>query len=272
MREFISKMQRLFNIFLILLGMCFLIQSVEAKEMKFIQISNLQFGADEKSIENYSTAIKKINKTKNIDFVVFTGGNLAYSDEDLLKEFLKMSKKLKYPYYIQIGPSDCQKNQGITKETYINILNRYSKHHYKSFDYTVKKDDVILAFVDGSKQYIPTTGYYRTNTVTWLDKVLTKYENKNVLIFQYFPLYKSDLNINTHVYKPDIYFDVLKKHKNVLAIFSSSVDLKGYDVYNDDILYSTAPSAYSNTPTYKEIFLSDDNGTGYEIYTKNVEF
>jgi len=270
-REFISKMQRLFNIFLGILFLALFAPIANAKDVKFIQISDLQFSLNEKSVENYDNAIKKINETKDIDFVIFTGGNLAYSDEDLLKKFLKMSKKIKYPYYIQIGTNDCQKNQGITKDEYKKLLNKYSKRRYKSFNYYVKKDDLLFVFVDGSKQFIPTTGYYKTETVQWLDKTLTKFSNRRVVIFQYFPLYNSDLTVNSNLYKPDIYFDVLKKHKNVIAIFSSS-NLDSYDLYSDNVLYSTAKPAKLNSSIFKEVFLNSDVKGTYEIYSKNVSF
>ncbi len=265
-------MQRLFNIFLLIICLCFFVPLTEAKEIKFIQISDLSFNSDENSVENYKKAVNKINKTKDLDFVVFTGGNLAFSNADLLKEFLKISKKIKRPYYIQIGTSDCQKNQGITKEKYIKLLNKYSNRHYKSFNYVVKKGNVVLVFVDGSKQFIPTTGYYKADTVIWLDKVLTKYEDKNIVIFQYFPLYKADATVNTHLHKPDIYFDVLKKHKNVIAVFSGALNGTFYDVYEDNVLHSTAKPAYVNSSNYKEIYLNDNDGGKYEIYMKDVDF
>ena len=271
----ISKLKKYFNIFILILTLTFALCPAYSKDIKFIQISDLRLMPDDSSIENYQRAIERINKTRNLDFVVFTGDNLGGPNEDLLKLFIYLSRKIKVPYYIEIGDKDCLKSAGLKKELYLKYYNGYKiLHRKKSFNYTVKDGNYLFVFVDGVKQHIPAkNGFYREDTVAWLDKVLTKNKNKAVIIFQHFPLFDFYENSASNLYKPELYKDMLVKHNNVLAIFSGHY-MENIEIIpeNSSTTYFVTAPAENGKSQYREVNVLNLGNKKYEVYSQVIKF
>ena len=268
-------MQRLFNILIITITIfSFAIPSYafQNKALTFAQVTDLHFLPTNESINNYGKLIDSINKDKQIDFVVFTGDNIDKANKEILKEFLVLTKKLKVPYYIQTGNHDCAKALGLSKKDYIEYLNKYSRVNYKSFDYTIKKDDFVFVFVDGSKEYLPSAnGYYKDDTLNWLNETILKYKKKNVIIFQHYPLYNISQASPRNTYKPELYLDLLQKHDNVKAIFSGHYHIND-ERYINGIMHITTEPAKSGFSSYRKIYLTKEQNKTYEIYSQVVKF
>lgn len=268
-------MKKLLDIIFLCAVIFFIHNSAMAKDIKFIQMTDLYLMPDEESIANYKRAIEQINKTKNLDFVVFTGDNIGRANEPLLELFISMSRQIKVPYYVEIGDKDCFRNAGLNKELYLKYYNSHKLiNRQKSFNYTIKDGDYLYVFADGVKQHMPSkNGYYREETVTWLDKVLTKNKNKTVIIFQHFPLFDLRENSASNLYRPDIYADMLKKHKNVLAIFSGHYQ-ENFEGMSEDgsINYFVTEPAKNGNSSYREVNIADMGNKKYEIYSRIVKF
>ena len=82
-------MKRFFNILFLIVFVLIFSSSVYAKDVKFIQVTDLHFDATQGSIENFNNLIEQINKTGDLDFVVFTGDNIDLANKEMLKGFLK---------------------------------------------------------------------------------------------------------------------------------------------------------------------------------------
>ena len=178
--------------FILIIALFISINTSFAKDIKIIQVSGVEFSGNNNSIEQLNKLIKSVNNDSKVDFVVFTGDNIKQSNSELLKAFLKSVNKLKVPYYIEIGDKDCFKAGGLSKEEYIKIVNKNSKLHLKSFNYTTKKENIVFIFLDGAKEFMPSAnGYFKNDTIAWLDKKLNKIEKnkkQKVIIFQHFPI------------------------------------------------------------------------------------
>lgn len=269
-------MQRLFNIFIIVILLVFTYTlpsySFQKKCLTIAQITDLHLMPTKESIENYNMLIDSINKDNQIDFVVFTGDNIDKANIDLLEIFLKMTRKFDVPYYVQIGNHDCLKPLGLSKKKYIETLNKYSLFKYKTFNYIVKKGDFVFVFLDGSKEMLPSSnGYFKEDTLIWLDKTLTKYQNKNIIIFQHYPMYKLSENHNHNLYNPEPYQDLLKKHKNVKAVYAGHYH-KLEEKYTDGILNVTAPPAKYKSSEYMKIYIYKAKNKQYKIYNQVIKF
>ena len=110
-----------------------------AEDMRFIQVeSALYSNASSKKFENM---IEKINEEKGVEFVVFTGNNIAKPDRVELKNFLKSAKKLKRPFYIIIGQKDVNKKKYLGKQEYMKIVRKNVRSHrfINSPSYVFKK-------------------------------------------------------------------------------------------------------------------------------------
>ena len=235
--------------------------SAFSAEMRFVQVDGALY--NNASNTQFEKLIEKINAEKNIKFVVFTGNNISKSNDEILKSFLKKAKKLKSPYYVVLGQKDVYKQKGLSKEEYVKILNKKAKAHrrIKSPNYVFTKNKVVFIVADGSKEFMPSPiGYYRENVLLWLDEQLDKYEDKNVVILQHYPIIPPAKKETYYTYKADEYLQLLSEHKNVKAVISGHFNVNNEQM-KDGILHIST----QNAPAYRVIDILD-----YE--TENPQF
>lgn len=244
----------------------FLFQSVvSANTLKFVQVTDLRLKDDS---ETFNKIIKDINKTKDVEFVVFTGDNIGRASKTLLNNFLSGTRKLNRPYYVLLGTKDVSKNNKLSKKTYIDMVRRVTPRHPKKLNYVFKKKNIVFIVVDGSKEIIPSvSGYYPPETIEWVDKQLTQYAQNNVIILQHYPIGNKPDNELYYTYNGIDYLKMLHNHKNVKAIISGHYH-KNEEVMFDGIYHITTPEASKGK--YKIIEIDLESG---DIYTmvKEVE-
>lgn len=247
----------------------------QAKELKVAQVTDFHYRNDEVSSERLTNLVRSINRTKNIDLILFTGDNIYTPNEKLLVNFLKGIKRLNAPYYIQIGNHDCYKSAGFDKPEYLHVVNKYTLKHLKSFNYVVKKDNFVFIFIDGQKTLMPgPNGYFKQDTLAWLDKQLKKYEKNQVVLVQHFPLLRrNDITkpSNHDLYKSSEYFDVISRHDNVIAIIAGHYHYDREEQLNGVRHIITSP-ANGDDPHYKIIYFKEDSKNNYSITTQVVNF
>lgn len=251
---------------------------VQAENIKFVQITDTHLtAANPYTSRVLESAVEDINKQPEISFVVFTGDNIAGPKEENLRAFMKVAKKLKVPYYITLGNSDVYKANGLSKIRYFEIIREYSLFRaQKSPNYVFKKNGFVFLIVDGAKEVVPgTIGYYRQDTLEWLDKMLTKYKKKDVVIFQHFPVVypkETESRIKTHkTYRVEDYKAVLAKHTNVLAVVSGHFHVND-EVMQNGIYYISSPSMLTLPQSYKIIDIVTTKEFSPIIYTQLREF
>jgi len=259
----------------------FFAPSVCAKDVKFIQITDSHFSQSstidgehsQEGVEYSQSVLEKtisdINSIPNVDFVVFTGDNIDTANSIDLKKFLKIANQLKPPYYVVIGNHEVFKSQNLDKKEYMKIVSKYSKNcREKKANYVFEKKGIIFVVVDGAKEVIPgPSGYYKKDTLKWLDKTLTKYKNRDVVIFQHFPIIAPYYNRTHTTYNVKDYEDVLKKHSNVKAIFSGHYHANG-ETKKDGVYHVSTPSLLEPPHNYKVVEISIKSKKDCQIYTQ----
>lgn len=272
-------MKLLFKLnFTLLILAILLTQSVYANDIKFIQVTDSHFSAtggdySQREVGNSESVLKKaiedINSVPNVDFVVFTGDNIDQANSTDLIKFLKLANKLKYPYYVVIGNHEVFKSQDMEKKEYMRIVRKYSKNCRPSgANYVFEKKDIVFLVVDGAKEIIPgPAGYYKKDTLKWLDKQLTKYKNNNVVILQHFPIVAPYYNRTHTTYNVQDYEEVLKKHSNVVAIFSGHYHANG-ETMKDGVYHVSTPSLLEPPHNFKIVEISVKNKKDCQIYTQ----
>lgn len=240
--------------FLLLITILLLsINSSIAKDMRFIQVDGALY--DKKNSPKFNNLIDKINKEKDVKFVIFTGNNISKPNPQLLESFLVEAKELKYPYYIVLGQKDVNKQKGLSKDEYVEIVKKNVKTHKKitSSNYVFEKNKTIFIVLDGSKDVIPLpSGYYRPETLNWLDEQLSLHANKNVIILQHYPIIPPAKKETHYTFKAEEYIKTIAKHKNIKAIISGHFDTNNEICINDILHIST-----KNAPTYRVIDILD---------------
>lgn len=230
-------------------------------DMRFVQVDGVLYNS--KNNESFKNLIEKINKEKDVEFIVFTGNNISKPNQEELKNFLNESKKLNKPFYVILGQKDVNKQKDLGKKEYMEIVRKNVRTHKKinSPNYVFEKKGIVFIVADGSKEVIPTPmGYYKEDVILWLDEQLDKYENKNVVILQHYPIIPPCQKETHYTYKADEYLKLISEHKNVKAIVSGHFDANNEQEYNGVLHIST-----KNAPVYRIIDILDCD-------TKNLTF
>ena len=243
------------GLFILLVGFA---QKVCAENIKFIQIADSHLSAD-----------------SDVSFVIFTGDNINNPSEANLRAFLQVANKLKVPYYLALGNHDVYKSKGMSKVRYFEIVREGNIFYpQKRPNYEFKKNGFVFLVVDGAKEAIPgSTGYYREDTLKWLDEKLTKNEKKSVIIFQHFPvIYPDGVDLKTHkTYRVEDYKEVLAKHNNVLAIITGHFHTNSETMENG-VYHISSPSILSIPQSYKVIDIVTTKDFSPIIYSQLREF
>lgn len=252
------------------------INSAYSKTIKFVQITDSHYMLTPEGKEDAShavsildSAIKDINRIKDVKFVVFTGDNIDKPSPELLYMFLKEANKLTVPYYLAIGDHELFKSQNFTRKDYMYVTRHISKHcHPLKSNYIFKNSGIVFIVLDGAKEVIPgTNGYYRLSTLQWLDKKLKKYENKKVVIVQHFPVVPPIDKKSYETYNVKNYEDVLALHKNVIAIISGHYHVNN-EQYKDGIYHISSPALIDEPHSFKVIEIETKAGSAPQIYTQ----
>lgn len=261
------------NIILTALTLFLLQNAVFADIIKFIQVTDTHYRTNDNYREEaLIKTIKSINNEKDISFVVFTGDNIDSPKAEYLPGFVKAANKLNVPYHVIIGNHDVFKNNGLSKDKYLEIIrDNNCLYLHKKTNYVFKKNGFIFIVVDGAKEIIPgSTGYYREDTLKWLDKQLTKYSKNKVIILQHFPLVTSK-DIKSHeVYHKEQYLDILDKHDNVISVIAGHLHSNN-EVMRNGVYHITSPTMLSDPPVYKIITITTTKGFSPMIYTEIKE-
>ena len=133
----------------------------------------------------------------------------------------------------------------------------------------------MFIVVDGAKEVIPgNVGYYKEETLAWLEKNLKKYHKKQVIILQHFPLVEPRESRSHRTYQKEKYLELLKKYPNVKAVISGHYHLNN-EKMQDGIYHISSPSLLVQPNQYKIIDIVSTKGFSTMIYTQlrdvNVE-
>ena len=258
-------MKKFLTIFVLFIAMLLTAPKTLAENIKFVQVTDAHMAKNsEYSQRVLKATIDDINKQPDISFVVFTGDNINYAEEEDLKIFAHIVKKLNVPYYFVIGNHDVYKTNGLPKTRYIEIMRESNiRIHQKKPNYKWSKKGFVFLIVDGAKEVIPgPAGYFKKDTLAWLDKTLAKNRRKTIVIFQHFPVLK------THkTYKVEEYKDIIEKHDNVLAIISGHLHTNGENMRNG-VYHISTPSLLAMPHSYKIIDIVTTKDFSPIIYTQ----
>ena len=224
------------------------------KELKFIQVSDAHFIADRDDMQEALDAlVKEINSLKGIQFVIFTGDNIDNPNVKSLHKFLKSVNKINVPVYFVIGNHDVSINSGLDKDKYLDVIRQHDWFYPEwKTNYTFKKKGVVFVVVDGAKQVIPgPNGYYKQDTLDWLDKVLEKNKKKQVVIIQHFPVVEPKKLRSHSTYKAEKYLEILDKYENVMAVVSGHYHINKEDMRNG--VYHVSTPAFAEEPHYYKL-------------------
>ncbi len=256
---------------IIFFAMLFCSQQVEAnvKGVKFVQVSDVHYVPNrEDANEQIDALTNELNNIKDLDFVIFTGDNIDSPESTYLHELLKRLKYIQAPCYYVLGNHDVA-TSSLNKDKYLDII-RYHNWFSPAWrsNYTFKKNGIVFVVVDGAKEIIPgPNGYYKKDTLEWLDKVLTKNRNKPVVIVQHFPVVEPKKTRSHSTYKAEEYLAILDKYENVVAVVSGHYHVNK-EVMRNGVYHVSTPSFAEEPHYYKLIEIVNSKNFLPMIFTQ----
>mgnify|MGYP002627210038 CR=1 FL=1 len=165
----------------------------------------------------------------------------------------------------------------MSKKHYFEILREGNPfYRQRTPNYKFSKNGFIFLVVDGAKEVIPgSIGYYRKDTLEWVNQILTKNDKSSVIIFQHFPVEYPDgveNKLKTHkTYKVEEYQTMLAKHNNVLAVLSGHFHVNCENM-KEGVYHISTPSLINVPNSYKIIDIITTKDFSPLIYTQLREF
>ena len=244
------------------------------KSIKFVQATDVHYRAGDEDAKEYMEGFaKSVNGIKGVSFVVFTGDNIDAADKQSLKEFLRLTKKIKAPCYFILGDHDVSRSSGLSKEDYINTLRGYYWFNPAwSGNYKFGKKGFIFVALDGAKEIIPgPNGYYKIKSLNWLNKTLNHSKGKQVVVLQHFPVVEPK-HVKSHMtYKSEDYLKILDAHDNVVAVVSGHYHINKEEMRNG-VYHISSPAMVNEPHYYKLIEIVQSKGLFPMVFTQLREF
>ena len=268
-------MKKIIILFLLFVFEILLVSQTEAREIKFTVLSDTNISLTKgiindngltNSTNNLQKAVKDLNRSEN-NFVIFAGNVTAKPDKGNLVIFAKIIRKLRKPNYVIVGNQDVSQVSDISKKEFFRIVNLFSHNRIRKIPCTKRVNgDFVFVYMDGVNQFIPGyAGRFTESDLKWLNKTLTKYKNKKIVIIQHFPLVTNQETNGFNTINTDKYLKLLSEHKNVFAIISGHARADE-EIFKDGIYHISVPSL-EQSAEYKE-FVIDYNKNRCVIKSK----
>lgn len=251
-----------------------------ATTLNFVQISDDHLSTDSvnksyrltaNSQELLDDAIDEINHTPNLDFVFFTGDVIDVPYEKNLLLFLDHANKLKYPYYTVPGNHDICVGGYLSKNLYVDIMNKYNKNYKFNntyFSFTPKAGYKVIALDNIIDSRITANGELPQEQLDFLDKEMKEAGNNVILIFMHVPL-KQPFSSDSHrLLNAEQMYRILHKYDNPIAIFSGHYHTTRV-ITEKNIVHISTPALISYPNAYRNISVHNHkNKVVFEIQYK----
>lgn len=219
--------------------------------VRIAQLTDVHIGPkdDQKtatSIDKLKSAVADINSRNDIDLVVFTGDNIDKSNVKDLKTFCSIVRHLNKRYYVLLGNHDAYKISGIPQEEYMKAIRITNRKNQKTinanFTFSVNKDIEAIC-LDGTTRNIPSShGFFGEETIKWFKKTLKENRDKEILLFQHFPLVQPEEQRQLRLLEPEEYESILDNNRNILLVASGHYHVGAVNIDENGVYHISTPS------------------------------
>lgn len=228
--EFLSNVIMLF-LFVVITAWGIQITNAATTTLKFAQISDAHYSShginngyrmSKESPDLLDDAIRQVNATQNIDFVMFTGDLINVPFERELTSALKHIN-LNAPWYFVFGNHDTCVGGFLTKKVYMKILSAKNKNlRNKSSYYTFspKAGYKVIALDTIITSRLTANGRIDDEQVAWLKKELAKSNNETIIIFTHVPIIEPFSSPSHKLLNDKEIYDLLKAQDKPILVFS----------------------------------------------------
>lgn len=245
------------------------------EQIKFIHVSDIHLELKPKtnhksprllqhSKELLNSLITDINKTKNVDFILFSGDIINTPTSSNLEYFAKTASKLKYPWFVAAGNHDLSVGGSLNRKKFFEIINRYNKtkHNNSYYCHNIKNKFMIIAMDGVINNRITANGYFSKAQLSFLKTTIHKNPNKKIIIFQHFPLIEPFKSKSHKTINADEYIKIINNSKNVLTVLSGHYHSSKI-IKQNNIIHVSTPALVEYPNAYRIVSIKADKNKTY---------
>lgn len=250
--------------------------------LKFAQISDAHFYTGEdntsfklraESADILDDAIRQVNETPNVNFVMFTGDQIDKSFEKELAAFLPHAQKLNYPWYITFGNHDTCIGGYLTPQVYLEMVNKanpsfnFKKPYYSFVPQKGYKAIVLDTII---RDRLTSNGLVDDDQLKWLEDELNSAGKDTVLIFTHVPIVEPFESEGHRLLNADKVREIIEKHKNPIGVFQGHYHAAMIRQF-DNVLYVSSPSLVSYPNAFRIVTVTNQrNKVTFDIQMKET--
>ena len=219
------------------------------------------------SKELLEDAIKTINNTPGVDFVMFTGDMVDIPTLDSYKSFFTILSDLNYPSLNSFGNHDsavcisgseeCTKGLKIQEVLdFIKKCNRNYMFDNTYYAFTPKTDYRIVVLDTVIRDEVTSNGYLSDEQLAFLDNELNNNQDKVVVIFQHHPPLEPFKSDDHCIKNADKYLEILRKYKNPIFVLSGNYHTTKI-VREKNLVFINTPSLVTYPNAYRYIKITN---------------
>ena len=239
----------------------------KAPKLKFAHISDTHFSRSNQNWHNrilpsspylLDEAIEKLNKEKDLKFIVFTGDLIDTSQKQLLEDAMAHLIKIEKPWYFSFGNHDRCRGDQFRKCDYLSTLstiNPYIKKEATYYSFSPEKGYKVMILDTISCDGAESVGKINFNQFQWIKKELANSGDDIVLLYSHMPVippYYAPHHILMNAFMVQ---ELAEKRKNPIIFFSGHYH--GARIYQrKNVLYVSSPALITYPNAFRFITIT----------------
>ena len=233
-------------------------------------------------------AVEQVNAIPNLDFVLFSGDFIDFTDKELLQKFINITNEIKYPVYVLLGNHEMYVGPGnqdsLKKENLIKVFynpglkqlfqhpfkTRKSFHNKKTYYSFLPNTKFKIICLDLAIQEHTSNGQIPDEELEWLKHEISQDQDKYIIIASHFPLIEPYPSKSHYVLSPgrEKLLQVIESSPNVIGYFSGHYHAARLFKINGKI-HNSNPALIEYPNAFREISITKNPNDNKNI---NVEF
>lgn len=198
-------------------------------------------------------AVKKINKIKGLDFVLFTGDLVDSATYDNYLEYYKILSKLNYPTLNAFGNHDFSGD--LSKEEVLDTVRKYNPNYTfsDSFYAFSPKTDYRIIILDGTiKSATTSNGELSAEQLQFVDNEIAQNKDKIIVIAIHFPPVEPFVAKEHTLLNANELNEILFKYKNPIIVLSGHYHATKIRSFGN-LVYVSTPSLVTYPMAFRRI-------------------
>lgn len=249
--------------------------------LSFAQISDVHFDLNKPDLKArmyaesdklLDDAVKQINRDTDLNFVMFSGDMINRPEEKLLLKFIKHANKLDVPWYAAAGNHDIGINGGLSKDQFVLLLNSHNpkfRAEKTYYSFIPKKGFKVIVLDTIIDDEVTANGRFSEEEFKWLEGELDRSKSDKIIIFEHHPVVEPFPSESHRMLNADCFMDLIKKHKNVVGVFSGHYHGARVNTI-DGILHVSTPSLVQYPNAFRLVTITKTK-KGVTVDLKYVE-